>query len=738
MKKLCLILILSIVALRAFQPPSQPLLVPTPVSFKPQKTDKEPILPYYGSHAFNTAAPGKQHAPMLILFDPVNSEPETGNTPSITTTLAFSLVNPLGPILVSGYLLKNLLIRTRTYDSDNFHSKNLGSRVLKKIFEQAEFTSSAWSVYNVPQSAFVLLVPKVITDLFNRTGKKIGLKATLPSLDSLLADKSYQEIIAWLEKNKPVQSIINLVSSEEFKKLFAYDITPHLEKIFDNKNEDKSTPIWDIFFEGHGYINPAIIAGLLPEYFNKVLSFFDRRIKTGILFVRSCLAGGQNRTLLETTQEGVQTKHNFIIILGSITDSIVPPTKYGREQMITDFFNLAGFIQDKGTSINNLIRSIVDFNMNLFSYHGATGFPQIWFPGGYGFQTPQIVNEALTIGNVFLKTHQENQEPIFIDNVLIVLLYPRIIDVKLIISPFNVQANLKKQWNNFAFVFENSFFSNVPESIQKSMLDELKAEKLLPDYLSELPEIAQQNSPANPNYYIYPQIIAMAPKDSQYHFSEIQVSSELRGKQVAGGILQFIRDTFFDPSRESDHDYYIDSITGTNDISLTLAASRILAQRPDKHPLEDILKDRINKEITLKNVVISPYHNHISFQINNTTWIFGNKEFIKDPTKEMRWNFTKRTDTENYEKAYKANTQKLTIEHPAQKNISANLKEKQRQMLLKKAAEIKKKEPALKQAKQMPLTLIPRLSLHPQSQKLYYHPTCQRNLLAQTRKERYE
>lgn len=701
MKKYCLLLVLAVFNVYTFQPPVKPSLAP-----KTKQPYLEALKQYYSQANLSTITNGKQHAPLLILFDPVNNEPENSDIPSLTATLTFSLINSSYPILVSGYLLKNLLIRARTYDSSNFHSKNKASIFLKKIFEQAEFTASVWSVFDVPESPFVLLMPKVITDLFARTNKKLGIKS-LPSLDNFLPDKiqgaltnQYQELISWLEKNKPVKPTLTLSDSEEFRKLFSYDITPHLERIFDNKQDD-STAIWDIFFEGHGFIKPPIIGGLTPEYFNKILSFFDQKIKTGILFVRSCSAGGQNRTLLETSQDGIQTRHNFTLILGSISDSISVPTLYGRKKMITDFFNLAGFIQDRGTSINNLIRSIVDFNIGPFSYHGATGFPQIWFPGGYGFQTPQIVDKALTIGNVFLRIHKENRQPIIIDNILVVLLYPQIIDVELMVSPFNLEANLEKKWNNFAFLFENSFFANTSESTIQSVINELKEEQLLPNYLLKLPAIAQEKSSENPNYYIYPQIISMAPRaDAKYIFSHIKISTELQGKQIAGGVLQFIRDAFFDPSRETDHDYYIDTLTGTNDISLTLAASRILAKHKDKHPLEEILKDRINKEITLKNVVIGPYHNHISFQIDGTTWLFGNIELTKDPSKEMRWNFKRRIDSENYEKAYNSNKEKIISGTSiSQKSISEVLYKSNAKILLKKAVELKQKQEEFEKAK---------------------------------------
>ena len=328
-------------------------------------------------------------------------------------------------------------------------------------------------------------MPRTISNLFAASDKKLGLK-TLPLLDTLLPEKKeellmaqsapelsswleYNNLISWLEKNKSLKPLPILPN--EFKNAFSTDITPYLEKIFDNNKI--YSPFWDIFFEGHGFKDPAVIAGLTPEYFNKVLSFFDQKIKTNMLLVRSCSAGGQNKTLLETSQDGVQTNHNFPIIIASISDSIVVPSVYGREKMISDFFNNAGFTQDKGTSVNNLLRAIAEFNPSIFSYHGSTGFPQIWFPGGYGFQTPQIINHVLTVGNVFLKIHRENNEPIGGHDIILILIYPQLIDVILKVEPFNLKDNLTKQWNSFAFIFEKSFFSNSPPEMIKAVLDQL-------------------------------------------------------------------------------------------------------------------------------------------------------------------------------------------------------------------------------------------------------------------------
>lgn len=693
MKKFCLLLVLVAFKILALQPPLKPSLIP-----KTPRPYQEPITLYYTPTVFNSLASGKQHAPLAILIDTINEEKVDTNNATLAAFLAYNLI-PANAILISGHILKNLLIRTRTYEPAHIHTTNEESIKLKKIMDNIHLNSSLWSLFDVPDSPLVFLVPKPLIKLFNDSGKNLGIKQ-LPNLDNLLPqetsavlpqNETYASLISWLETHKKPGTHS---SKEEFEKLLSYDISKDLEKIFSSKLDD-TTPIWDIFFIGHGTILPPIIGSLNPSAFNKMLSFFDHKIKTGIVYILSCSSGGQNRTLLETTKEGIQTNHNFTLILASISDSIVISSTSADFIKARIFFNNSGFIQDKGTSINNLLRYIIMFGSDPESPHGATGFPQIWFPGGYGFQTPQMVNGALTLGNVFLKTHKENNQPINIENTLVILLYPTVINVPLTIAPFNMGAKVRKEWKHLAFLSEDSFFVNISAPIQQSIIDGLKAENILPEYLSQLPEVAQATNPANPNYYLYPQFISMAPGKANYLFSSISTTTQSQGKQIAGGVLQFIRDAFFDPVKKSDHTYFIDSLTGTNDISITLAASRLLAQVKDKHPLEELLKNRANKEITLKNVIIDSFNTYIGFQIDNTTWAFNKNNLTDNPTITMRWNFGQ-IDNKEYEDYYKLLKQQIHKGDTtnSQKSISAILQEKQRQVLLKKAVENTRKEAA--------------------------------------------
>ena len=442
----------------------------------------EPYQLYYtDANLVNLDNSGQaRHAAMKILIDENNSEQADPAKGVLSQELARSLQDESFPVVTSASLLKNLLKATR---------KNKPESDLKTFMNEAGFTSFRWDLYDVPQSQFILLMPKTFSILFQ--GRNIGLKQ-LPSLNALipenaqsqnLADFPYKKLIDWLKQNKKIIPF----SPKDFDQIFA--------------SKSDKTPIWDFFVYGHGALQP-IIAGLTPDQFNSMLSFFDKKIKTGTIFVISCYAGGKNRTLLETTEDGVQINHNFIFILGSIADSQVVVYFGQLHANINKFLNNAGFIQDKGTGLTNLLRHLASqiWSTYTISTHGATAFPQVWLPGGYGFQTPNIIEGALTLGSVFLKKHKENNQPIIIENKIITLLYPPIIDVPLYIRPFNYKEILEKPWTGLSLVFEKDFFHNVDSQRQKEIINQLKTKGILPAYLSQLPELAQVQNDSNPNF----------------------------------------------------------------------------------------------------------------------------------------------------------------------------------------------------------------------------------------------
>ncbi|GMU19316.1 MAG: hypothetical protein AMXMBFR12_05080 [Candidatus Babeliales bacterium] len=221
-----------------------------------KKPYKEPIQPYYGAAPFNNATPGTHHAPMLILFDPIEGEGVTSDNTALTSQLATSLAAPFYPILVSGYLLKNLLIRTKEFEPDNVQPQNQLNIQLKQIMDQAFFISSHWDMYDIPQSQLILLIPKVISNIFSRAGKNMGIEKLLPinnllpeqPVDAPLKNKAYEKLIEWLDKNKRTDPLNPNLSLENIYKLHEYDLAGDLKKVFTNKT-DISTPVYEDYYK---------------------------------------------------------------------------------------------------------------------------------------------------------------------------------------------------------------------------------------------------------------------------------------------------------------------------------------------------------------------------------------------------------------------------------------------------------------------------------------------------------
>ena len=631
---------------------------------------------YYNAHNLNVLDQLgiQRHAPCMILID--EQETETLTTPlnelANTVVLSFCLKMQTFPIIVTAKLLENLLLRVE------FRATKLKNDTNERLHEVIGTISSLnWELYDIPNSQFILLFPKHFLSIY---GKNPGFKKN-PNISDMLPGTqldNYLKLINWLQHNKKIIPL----NSKNFTQIFV------------NKNE-RNTPIWDFVIQGHGLNNPPIIAGLIPDTFNKMLSLFDQYIKTGAIYTISCSAGGKNRTLLETQQDGIQINHNFILLLGSISNSTVAHSYPKMFDTLVNFFNYAGDMRDKGKSLDDLLKSIIFFKPDIISPHGAQSIPQVWLPGGLGFQTLNISDQVLSINEVIVKKHSENKAPIIIKNKAAILLYPNVIDIPLYISPLYWEKPIpKSSWKSFPLLFEESFFKNVDNQTKKEVIDQLKTENILPDFLEQLSELSTQQSPINPNYYLYPEFISMRIDDEAHSFSEIQISTMFEGKQVAQGVLQFIREAFLDilPKHYSQI-FFIDKLMGKNDISLLLAAVRILNKSLKKHPLEELLKENINKEITLENVTIQiRYYSGeiiISFKINDTAW-----RCVQDITNtDMKtwWKFEK-SNASYYENFYNEmkEKKKLLTSQPLQKSISEALKQKQVEILKKKTEEQQK------------------------------------------------
>src|SRR5262249_40022833 len=192
--------------------------------------------------------------------------------------------------------------------------------------------SSEWDLYDVSGTQFVLFIPKKKKGLFEK-GFNLAKMTNMSHLLPVKPEREYEQLFKW----------VNGKQTPNFK-------SEDLPKIFLSSRSLENAPIWVFIISGHGGYEPPIIACLTPDDINTLLSYFDKHLLVGIVYVVSCFAGGKNSSLLQFTKTGVAVSHNFILIIGAISDiSTSSPTDV--VQFSLDFFSYAAAIQDKGESL---------------------------------------------------------------------------------------------------------------------------------------------------------------------------------------------------------------------------------------------------------------------------------------------------------------------------------------------------------------------------------------------------
>lgn len=675
MKKLLFLFLIPILHSFGFEKPARPLPAIPKKSIgqliKEDEARKKQV--YYDANHLKSLDQKKiqRHAPMLIIIDQLQDETETTNTIAMTGELAYGIKAKFYPILTTASVLSNLIDRMNK--KSNLSDQDKAIQNFTPVI-----TAKDWHIYDVPESQFVLLVPTYFKNLY---GSNSGIKP-LPNITKLLDGSSNLSLKTWLDTNK---KIIPFSKAD-------------LGKIFSASKDTPSNLIWDFIVTGHGTDNPPIIANLAPTVINDMLYFFDTHIKTGMVLIISCLSGGSNRTLLETTQSGIQINHNFILILNSVANEVSTGIFPKDFAYVTFFFNNAAQIQDKGSSFDTFWEDLAKSKISSeeTSVHGFQNIPQVWFPGGIGFQSANIQDLVFPIGNVLLKIHKENNEPILILGDALVLVYPTVIDVPLIVYPIQLKHQLnRKNWGTIPHVFELSFSKN-----DQQLYSKIISGLIVPRLQALSPSINEAASRLFDS--LYPQFISLNTTRSSHLFSEINVENlsldetfKLTG--VGMGVIQFIRDAFLDVNEHSESRiYFIDKLTGFNDVSLLLEASRLVRNDPNKHFLEDYLQNFVGQNITIENVMILTNNNNVRFSIYfaiaDTYWQYTSTQAQEDAKTLNWWNFRMMGNVRSsYDNQYLGFKNKFVQKPDSinQKSISAVLEEKQRQILLKKAAELK-------------------------------------------------
>jgi len=214
----------------------------------------------------------QRHAPMAIFIDQDQIEkPENPQSLALTRTLAYAINSNAFPILTSSSILYNLLARI-TNEDDAKHPENKRLKIIK-----IELSHTLWNLYLVPDSSFLLLIPKRFIEVFPDMGLKFNNLDTMSNLllgaiDFTGKGKDYEPLLDTLTDIQEIKSKQTAVESDA--------LLDDFKRIFITKNEfsPEKLPIWDLFIVGHGSTEilkgvSARIADMTPYQINALFNF---------------------------------------------------------------------------------------------------------------------------------------------------------------------------------------------------------------------------------------------------------------------------------------------------------------------------------------------------------------------------------------------------------------------------------------------------------------------------------
>lgn len=290
------------------------------------------------------------------------------------------------------------------------------------------------SYVTAEDSYFFLFIPKEYPQnlLIERPENAISFQQLYPLLSSIERSSDHTK--------KDHSTLGNL------KRLFKFDNTKKEDSILDilknvfklEKSDTASSPIWNIIIHGHGQKN-SIIGGLSIENMQKVLLFLNNNINVGTLLIESCSAGGINSSLLQLDQtigNNTLIQLHYTLIIGSISDE---PT-YADNASSTKWMHFFSKASSE-ESLADIIKILNVQQKSKLDPFGSANIPQVWIPGGFGFQTYQVDKRIKIISKALTIAHEDENRPIEIpQETEVVLVYPQVVNVPLI---------LRKPWPEF-------------------------------------------------------------------------------------------------------------------------------------------------------------------------------------------------------------------------------------------------------------------------------------------------
>jgi hypothetical protein len=368
-------------------------------SQKRQRTDES------SSSTSDILRTDKTHAQIVILIDQKNAEtPDSKNvaiTKSVARVLGLREEFPRIPLLTTNTTVYNFLMRYKYYSNKKSNRSFKGKLNLK-----------TWNIYHIKATQFLLFIPKE----YNTAGFALNSAdlTPLPNRTSMLITRP--------ELTLPATRF----NPNQLKKVFK--IRDHTESS-DSAYHNEQLPVWDILIQGHGKAGRSM-CGLPVSTIQTLLKFFDKNIYTGTVLIQSCGAGGQNSNKLQFETIDGQNKLlnlHFTVILGSISDEKTYTNKLTAVKWKI-FFEMT-------KNKNSLHELITALSIDQKHPSRSSNIPQVWVPGGYGFQTYNVDNHIKILSKALVTAHEDEHRPIVIPkSAEVVLVYPQEIHTPVILK----------------------------------------------------------------------------------------------------------------------------------------------------------------------------------------------------------------------------------------------------------------------------------------------------------------
>lgn len=541
-------------------------------------------------------------------------------------------------LLVTSSLLYNFVYR-RVHEHDSNHTEN---RNLKNV----DISKNDWKLFAFSNNPLILIIPK---DKFKKWENYFKFD-----------ENSFEDISNKLDNYDELAKHLKSLAKPKLS-------TEHLRAIFYSNDDiiEKriELPTWVILLSGHGSFG-GYIADIPIENFSYFLDFFNWHIRTKMLLIESCYAGGMNVDYIRfyNKNKKILRSLNYTLGITGVSDDVT----YSGAIEVSRYLDKAV----QGYLLEEVLKDVYRPKIFPNAIHAQTNFPQILYPRGFEFFPASVSDHVKSIGWILLRKYRKERRDIDLGSLKrkrldpskdphVVLIYPLNVDQRIKVRPLslhvlrkegkfpflkhNYLSAKKKQWDEYPVFHELFSKLNLTSqgqfrSKENSFFQDFKK---LDDYFNNIDEYKQ---------LLFPALIPMNKGDvvaQSFYVIHVINKVDLKGDGKLSsqnltmlpyvGVLNFIRDAFFDISDDQRtlKIFKIKELKGANDISLLLTALRYEKGINQKSPLEKALIGFENDEIILKDVYVEAGFHDSMLELKRELTKILKKNINKEITQEI-------------------------------------------------------------------------------------------------------